>query len=103
MYAVIRTGGKQERVAEGAELQVERLAAEPGSEVRFDPVLVVDGDRVLATPAQLAGSSVVGTVVGEALGPKIRGFTYKAKSRQRRRWGHRQRYTTVAITSITPG
>jgi large subunit ribosomal protein L21 len=103
MYAVIRTGGKQERVAEGAELRVERLGAEPGSEVRFEPVLVVDGDRVLATPAQLVGSAVVGTVVGEELGPKVRGFTYKAKARQRRRWGHRQRYTTVAITSITAG
>jgi large subunit ribosomal protein L21 len=103
MYAVIRTGGKQARVAEGAELRVERLSAGTGEEVRFDPVLVVDGDRVLATPSQLAGSSVVGTVVGEELGPKIRGFTYKSKTRQRRRWGHRQRYTTVAITSITAG
>jgi len=103
MYAVIRTGGKQERVAEGAELRVERLSAEPGEEVRFDPVLVVDGDRVLATPEQLAGSSVVATVLGEELGPKVRGFTYKPKARRRRRWGHRQRYTTVAITAITAG
>ena len=103
MYAVISTGGKQERVAEGAELRVERLGAAPGSEVHFEPVLVVDGERVLVTPAQLAGSSVVGTVVGEELGPKVRGFTYQAKARRRRRWGHRQRYTTVAITSITAG
>jgi large subunit ribosomal protein L21 len=103
MYAVIRTGGKQERVAEGEELRVERLGAETGSEVRFEPVLVVDGDRVLATPAQLAGSSVVATVVGEELGPKIRAFTYKSKSNQRRHWGHRQRYSTIAITSIIAG
>ncbi|HLH27720.1 MAG TPA: 50S ribosomal protein L21 [Acidimicrobiales bacterium] len=103
MYAVIRTGGKQERVAEGAEVRVERLAAEPGSEVSFEPVLVVDGERVLATPSELAGSSVVGRVLGEELGEKIRGFTYKPKTRQRRRFGHRQRYTTVAITSITTG
>jgi large subunit ribosomal protein L21 len=103
MYAVIRTGGKQERVAEGEELRVELLGAEPGSEVRFDPVLVVDGDRVLATPDQLAGSSVVATVVGEELGPKIRGFTYKPKSNQRRHWGHRQHYSTIAITAITTG
>ena len=79
MYAVIKTGGKQERVAEGQELRVE-LLGEPGTEVTFQPVLVVDGDRVLATPAQLAGSSVTATVVGEELGPKIRGFTYKNKS-----------------------
>jgi large subunit ribosomal protein L21 len=103
MYAVISTGGKQERVAEGEQLRVERLGAEPGAEVRFEPVLVVDGSRVLATPAQLAGSSVVATVVGEELGPKIRGFTYKPKSNQRRHWGHRQRYSTIAITAITTG
>ncbi len=66
-------------------------------------MLVVDGDRVLATPDQLAGSSVVATVVGEELGPKIRGFTYKPKSNQRRHWGHRQRYSTIAITAITTG
>ncbi|MGA8724539.1 MAG: 50S ribosomal protein L21 [Acidimicrobiales bacterium] len=100
MYAVIKTGGKQERVAEGQELRVE-LLGEPGTEVTFQPVLVVDGDRVLATPAQLAGSSVTATVVGEELGEKIRGFTYKNKSRQSTRWGHRQRYSTIAITSIT--
>jgi len=101
MYAVIRTGGKQERVAEGEELRVELLGAEPGAEVRFEPVLVVDGDRVLSTPAQLAGSSVVATVVGEELGPKIRAFTYKPKSNQRRHWGHRQHYTTIEITGIS--
>jgi large subunit ribosomal protein L21 len=103
MYAVIRTGGKQERVAEGHEVRVERLAAEPGSEIRFEPVLVVDGDRVLATPAQLAGSSVVATVIGEEAGPKVRGFIYKPKSNQRRSWGHRQHYSTIAITAITTG
>jgi|SRR5271166_1737631 large subunit ribosomal protein L21 len=100
MYAVIKTGGKQERVAEGQELRVE-LLGDPGTEVTFQPVLVVDGDRVLATPEQLAGSSVTATVVGEELGEKIRGFTYKNKSRQSTRWGHRQRYSTIAITSIT--
>lgn len=101
MYAVIRTGGKQERVAEGQTLRVERLAEEPGSEVTFAPVLVVDGERVLATPAQLAGASVTATIVGEELGEKVRGFTYKSKTRQSTRWGHRQKYSTIAITSIT--
>jgi|SRR5579884_2490949 len=100
MYAVVRTGGKQERVAEGEQLRVERLSAPPGSEVELEPVLVVDGDRVLATPDQLAGVVVSATVVGEELGPKIRGFTYRPKTRHRRRWGHRQRYSTVQVTSI---
>jgi large subunit ribosomal protein L21 len=101
MYAVIQTGGKQERVAEGQELRVELLGKEPGSEVAFTPVLVVDGDTVLATPADLASASVTAQVVGEELGPKIRGFTYKNKSNQSTRWGHRQRYSTIKITGIT--
>ncbi|HMD46569.1 MAG TPA: 50S ribosomal protein L21 [Acidimicrobiales bacterium] len=103
MYAVIRTGGKQERVAEGEVVRVELLNEPEGAEVAFEPVLVVDGDSVLATPEQLAGASVTGQVLGEEQGPKIRAMTYKAKSNQRRRWGHRQRYTTVEITAITPG
>jgi large subunit ribosomal protein L21 len=102
MYAVIKTGGKQERVAEGQALRVELLGEEPGAEVTFTPLLVVDGGTVLATPSQLAGSSVTATVLGEELGAKIRGFTYKNKSNQSTRWGHRQRYSTIAITSISP-
>jgi large subunit ribosomal protein L21 len=103
MYAVIRTGGKQERVAEGQTLRVELLGEDEGAEVTFEPVLVVDGDTVLATPAQLAGAKVTATVTGEELGPKIRGFTYKNKSNNRRRWGHRQHYSTISITGITVG
>jgi ribosomal protein L21 len=63
-------------------------------------VLVVDGGNVLATPSQRAGASVTATVVGEELGPKIRAYTYKPKSRQSTRWGHRQHYSTIAITAI---
>ena len=100
MYAVISAGGKQYRVEEGATLQVERCG-DVGAEVSFTPVLVVDGDTVLATPDQLGKASVAGRVVGEVKGPKIDGFTYKSKTNQRRRWGHRQTYATVEITSIT--
>ncbi len=103
MYAVIRTGGKQQRVAQGQRVDVERLGAGEGDEVTFSPVLVVDGDMVLATPADLSGASVSARVVGEVKGPKIRGFTYKNKTNQRRRWGHRQKYTTIEITGITRG
>lgn len=85
---------------EGQRLQVALLGAAEGSEVRLDPVLVVDGERVLATPADLQGVTVTARVVGESLGPKVRGFTYKPKTNQRRRWGHRQRYSTVEITGI---
>jgi large subunit ribosomal protein L21 len=101
MYAVIATGGKQERVAEGQRVNVEKLATPDGGEVTFTPVLLVDGDTVLATREQLAGATVTATVVGEAKGPKINGFVYKPKTRQRRRYGHRQRYTTLEITRIT--
>jgi large subunit ribosomal protein L21 len=101
VYAVIKAGGKQERVEEGQTLSVERLAAGEGDEVRFVPVLLVDGDTVLATPGELAGATVSARVVGDAKGPKIRGFTYKPKTRGRRSWGHRQHYTTIEITGIS--
>jgi large subunit ribosomal protein L21 len=103
MYAVIATGGKQERVAEGQQVAVELLGAEPGAEVSFNAVLFVDGDTVLATPDQLKGVTVTGRVVGETKGPKIDGFTYKRRTNQRRRYGHRQRYTNVEITKIAKG
>jgi large subunit ribosomal protein L21 len=103
MYAVVRTGGKQYRVERGERLQVERLAAEPGSEVQLAPVLLVDGKKVLATPSQLGSARVVGRVVEDTKGPKLRASTYKAKSNQRRRWGHRQRYSLLEITEIAVG
>jgi large subunit ribosomal protein L21 len=103
MYAVIETGGKQYRVAEGDRLDVERLDGGDGGEVALRPVLLVDGDTVLATPQQLSGATVSGRVVGDAKGPKIRGFTYKNKSNQRRRWGHRQQYSVIEITAISAG
>jgi large subunit ribosomal protein L21 len=98
IYAVIESGGKQYRVAEGDRLDVERLA---GDEVTLRPVMLVDGDAVLATPAQLGAATVTARVVGAARGPKIKGFTYKNKSNQRRHWGHRQHYSTIEITGIT--
>jgi large subunit ribosomal protein L21 len=98
MYAVIETGGKQYRVEEGQRLDVEKLG---GEEVTLRPVLLVDGEQVLATGPQLASATVLARVVGTAKGPKIRGFTYKNKSNQRKRWGHRQHYTTIEITAIS--
>jgi large subunit ribosomal protein L21 len=99
VYAVIKTGGKQYRVAEGDRVEVELLGVDAG-DVTFTPVLVVDGERTV-TGTALSGASVAGRVVGEAKGPKITGFTYKPKARARRRWGHRQHYSVVEITGIT--
>ena len=101
MYAVIKSGGKQYRVEEGEQLTVELLAA--AGEVELSPVLVVDGDRVLATPQELEAARVSARVVEEAKGPKVTGFTYKPKTNNRKRWGHRQRYSLIEITGITAG
>jgi large subunit ribosomal protein L21 len=99
MYAVIATGGKQAKVAEGQTLDVELLSGDVGSSVTFSPVLVVDGANVLTGPA--AGNAKVSAkILGRAKGPKIDGFKYKSKANERRRFGHRQHYTTIQITSI---
>ena len=100
MYAVIRIGTSQERVSEGQRVRVDLRREDVGASVTFEPVLLVDGDTVLAGP-ELRGASVTATIVGEEKGPKIRGLTYKPKANQRRRWGHRQHYSTVEITKIS--
>jgi large subunit ribosomal protein L21 len=103
MYAVIKTGGKQYRVQEGQTLNVELVGEDDEATVEFTPVLLVDGDTVLGTPSKLKGASVSAKVVGETKGPKINGLTYKNKTNNRRRWGHRQRYSTIEITGISKG
>ena len=101
MYAVIASGGKQEKVSEGQQVELELLDGDEGSEISLVPVLLVDGDDVLAGSAALSGASVTAKIVGTTKGPKIDGFTYKRRTNQRRRYGHRQKYTLVEITSIT--
>ena len=102
MYAVIKTGGKQYRVTEGQRLDVGLLGAEAESEVQLAPVLLIDGDNIVSG-SDLGGASVTAKVVGSAKGPKITGFTYKNKTNQRKRWGHRQKYDTIEITGIKKG
>jgi large subunit ribosomal protein L21 len=80
---------------------VEKLGLDAGADVSFQPILVVDGETVLARPDQLRASTVSARVVGESSGPKIHGFKYKPKARARRHWGHRQHYTTIEITGIS--
>ena len=101
MYAVIKTGGKQYRVAEGDVLNVEKLNAEAGSEVVFDEVLTVvnDADVKIGQPV-VEGAKVTAKVVEQGKGEKILVFKYKAKSDYRRRQGHRQPYTKVVIEKI---
>ncbi len=99
MYAVIRVGTSQERVTEGQVVRVDLRSEAVGADVQFVPVMLVDGDQVIAGPA-LKGTTVTGRILGEEKGPKIRALTYKSKANQRKRWGHRQHYSTVEITSI---
>ena len=101
MYAVIKTGGKQYRVAEGDVLNVEKMNAEAGSEVVFDEVLTVgnDADVKIGQPV-VEGAKVTAKVVEQGKGEKILVFKYKAKSNYRKRQGHRQPFTKVEISKI---
>jgi large subunit ribosomal protein L21 len=103
MYAVIHTGGKQYRVEQGERLEVERLTGDEGTEVSLTPVLLVDGDTVLANRSQLSEATVTAKIVGATRGPKINGFIYKNKSNQRKRFGHRQNLSVIEITKLAPG
>lgn len=101
MYAIIKTGGKQYRVSAGETVQVEKLDVEVGAEVVFDQVLTVvnDADIMIGKPV-VEGAKVVGKVVEQGKGPKVRIFKYKAKVNYRKRQGHRQPFTAVEITAI---
>lgn len=101
MYAVIRTGGKQCRVAVGETVRVECVAGEPGSKVTFDEVLLLGGDGVQVGSPTIPGARVEGTVVEQGRGPKIHIYTYKkTQNSNRKRSGHRQDYTAVKIDAI---
>jgi large subunit ribosomal protein L21 len=101
MYAIVATGGKQYRVEPGQRLEIDKLAAEPGSQVDLGEVLLVsDGDNVTVGQPTVAGARVVAEVLGEAKGKKIVVFKYKSKVRYRRKTGHRQRYSRVVVRDI---
>lgn len=100
VYAVIATGGKQYRVQPGQEVHVERLAGDVGDSVDLRPVMLVDDAGAVTVGGDLAERSVKGTITAHHKGPKIRVFTYKNKSRQHKRRGHRQLHTTVRIDAI---
>jgi large subunit ribosomal protein L21 len=102
VYAIIRTGGHQYRVAPGDTIQVEKLDAQPGEQVELTEVLMVSGDNgvQVGTPV-VSGAKVLATVVSQDKGEKLIVFKYKPKKRQRRKTGHRQNLTRLAIKEIS--
>jgi large subunit ribosomal protein L21 len=104
MYAVIKTGGKQYRVAEGDVLRVEKLSAEEGAAVDFGQVLMVaNGDDVKIGAPELAGGKVSATVVRHGQGDKVTGVKFRRRKNYRRTFGHRQQFTEIKITGISAG
>ncbi len=100
MYAIVRCGGRQEKVALDEVVTVDKLPGEVGSSITLAALLVVDGDRVISDPAEVGRYQVTADIVGDAAGPKINMIHYRNKTGYRRRLGHRQRYTQVRITGI---
>jgi large subunit ribosomal protein L21 len=100
MYAIIATGGKQYKVAEGDVLKVEKLGAEEGAQVTFDQVLAVNNDGIVLGTPTVAGASVSATVLENGKGKKVIVYRYKRKSGYHKKNGHRQAYTQVKIDKI---
>ena len=100
MYAIVKTGGKQYKVAEGDVIEVEKLTGAPGDAVTLAAVLLVDGDDLTTDAGTLAKVAVTGEVVAHTKGPKIRIHKFKNKTGYHKRQGHRQPLTRVQVTKI---
>ena len=100
MYAIIATGGKQYKVAEGDIINVEKLGVEAGETVTFGEVLVVNNGSVQVGNPTVAGASVSATVIGDVKGKKVIVYKYKRKTGYHKKQGHRQPYTKVEIKAI---
>ncbi|MEN1977017.1 MULTISPECIES: 50S ribosomal protein L21 [unclassified Cellulomonas] len=100
VYAIVKAGGRQEKVAVGDVVVVDRIAAEAGSTVQLPALLLVDGEAVTSDAAALAKVTVTAEVVRDEKGPKIDILRYKNKTGYRRRQGHRQALTRLKVTGI---
>jgi large subunit ribosomal protein L21 len=104
MYAVIKTGGKQYRVAEGTTLKVEKIEAEEGASIELDQVLMVaDGDDVKVGAPYLDGGKVTATVKAHGRGNKVRIIKFRRRKHHMTRQGHRQAFTELEVTGIVAG
>lgn len=101
MYAIVRAGGRQEKVSVGDLITVDRLSGDPGATVELRPLLLVDGDTVTSTAAGLAGVTVTAEILGDAKGPKIHILKFKNKTGYRKRQGHRAKLTRLRVTDIS--
>lgn len=99
MYAIVKTGGKQYKVAEGDLVKVEKIEGEPGSSVALTPVLLVDGADITSGD-KLAGKTVNAEIVEQTKGKKINGMHYRNKTGYKRRYGHRQQLTVLKVTGV---
>ncbi len=100
MYAIVKTGGKQYKVAVGDTVEIEKLTGAAGANVTLPALLVVDGETVTSDAAALAGVTVSAEVLAQTKGPKIHILKYKNKTGYRKRIGHRQQLTQVRVTGI---
>jgi len=103
MYAIVKTGGKQYKVAVGDVVTVEKLAGEPGASVALPAILLVDGENVTTDAAALAEVAVTGEILAAVKGPKIRIHKFKNKTGYHKRIGHRQQLSQVRVTGIESG
>ncbi len=101
MYAIVRSGGQQQKVAVGDVIEIDKVASEVGDSVKLPVVLLVDGENVTSDAAALGKASVTVEVLGATKGPKITIWTYKNKTGYRKRQGHRPKYTQVKVTDIS--
>ncbi|MDF1605213.1 50S ribosomal protein L21 [Nocardioides sp. YIM 152315] len=100
MYAIVRAGATQQKVAVGDVIEIDKVATAVGESLTLPVVLVVDGEKVTADAAKLGKASVTAEVLGGTKGPKIVIQKYKNKTGYKKRQGHRQKYTQVKITDI---
>jgi large subunit ribosomal protein L21 len=101
VYAIVRSGGNQQKVAVGDVIEIDKVATAEGETVSLPVLLLVDGENVTADADKLAGASVTAEVLGATKGPKITILKYKNKTGYRKRQGHRQKYTQVKVTDIS--
>ncbi len=100
MYAIVRSGGRQHKVAVGDILEIDKIEAKAGASLALTPLLLVDGDEITVDAKALGKASVTAEVLGETKGPKIKIIKFKNKTGYKKRQGHRQRYTQVKVTGI---